>query len=131
MTRFWITLDEAVQFVIDSFARMEGGETFVPKIPSARVVDIAAALAPDAERRLIGIRAGEKLHEVLLTSDEARHAAEFDDYYAIHPSFPFWRSSPYPRGAAVADGTTYASDTNDWWLDSGQIREMAERVELE
>jgi UDP-N-acetylglucosamine 4,6-dehydratase/5-epimerase len=128
MTRFWITLDQAVQFVIECLARMEGGETFVPKIPSARIVDIARALAPDAKQRVIGIRPGEKLHEVLLTSDEARHTAEFDDHYAIYPSFPFWRSDPYPAGKAVPDGTTYASDTNDEWLEPREIRDIAAAI---
>ena len=79
MTRFWITLEQAVDFVLDSLGRMGGGEVFVPKIPSMRVTDIAEALAPDAEHRIIGIRPGEKLHEVLLTEDEARHSLETDD----------------------------------------------------
>jgi UDP-N-acetylglucosamine 4,6-dehydratase len=124
MTRFWITLDQAVDFVLASLGRMEGGETFVPKIPSARITDIAEAVAPDAERRLIGIRPGEKLHEVLLTPDEARHAAEFEAYFAIYPAFPFWRSEPYPEGGRAQLGTSYASDTNDEWLDSSGIRSL-------
>ena len=126
MTRFWITLDQSVRFVLDCLGRMEGGETFVPKIPSARIPDIAAAVAPGAERRLIGIRPGEKLHEVLLTADEARHTAEFDTYYAIYPSFPSWRSAAYPAGDEVPPGTTYSSDTNSQWLDAEGIRALIE-----
>jgi UDP-N-acetylglucosamine 4,6-dehydratase/5-epimerase len=126
MTRFWITLDQSVRFVLECLGRMEGGETFVPKIPSARILDIADAVAPGAERRLIGIRPGEKLHEVLLTADEARHTAEFDTYYAIYPSFPSWRSTPYPAGKEVPAGATYSSDTNAQWLDTEGIRALIE-----
>src|SRR5206468_11166324 len=85
MTRFWITLEQAVDFVLDSLGRMGGGEVFVPKIPSMRVTDIAQALAPDAEHRIIGIRPGEKLHEVLLTEDEARHTLDTNNSFVILP----------------------------------------------
>lgn len=125
MTRFWITLDQAVDFVIACIGRMQGGEVFVPRIPSMHVMDIAEALAPDASRRIIGIRPGEKIHEVLLTSEEARHASEFDDYFAIYPSFPFWRREGYPKGRELPPGFHYSSDTNDQWLTVEQIREMA------
>jgi len=106
MTRFWITLDRGVRFAMDSIERMEGGEIFVPKIPSAKVIDIANAIAPDAEKRVIGIRPGEKLHEVLLTEDEARHTAEFDDYFVIeaeHPGRHFQRGSD-TRAIPTTDG---------------------------
>ena len=116
MTRFWITLAQAVDFVLSRLLTMEGGEVFVPKIPSMRVVDIAEAIAPDATRRITGIRPGEKLHEVLLTEDEARHALELDDSYVIYPEFPLWRAEPYTGGTPVADGFRYSSDTNDEWL---------------
>ena len=127
MTRFWITLDQAVDFVIDCVGRMLGGEVFVPKIPSMRVTDIADALAPDASRRVIGVRPGEKIHEVLLTSEEARHATSYDSYFAIYPSFPFWRSEGYPEGEELAPGFSYSSDANTDWLTTEQIRAMASK----
>jgi UDP-N-acetylglucosamine 4,6-dehydratase/5-epimerase len=122
MTRFWITLPQAVDFVLSRAAVMEGGEVFVPKIPSMRVVDIAEALAPDATRRITGIRPGEKLHEVLLTEDEARHALELEDAYLIYPEFPLWRGEPYTGGPPVADGFRYSSDANDEWLSADELR---------
>jgi UDP-N-acetylglucosamine 4,6-dehydratase len=122
MTRFWITLPEAVEFVLSRGAMMEGGEIYVPKIPSMRVVDIAEAVAPEATRRITGIRPGEKLHEVLLTEDEARHAVELDDAYVIHPEFPSWRAEPYAGGAPVLDGFRYSSDANDQWLTPAELR---------
>lgn len=124
MTRFWITLDEAVEFVIACLGRMQGGEIFVPRIASMRVTDIAEAMAPGASRRIVGIRPGEKIHELLLTSEEARHATAFDDYYAIYPSFPFWRSRDYPSGDELAPGFSYSSDQNDDWLDADALRRM-------
>jgi UDP-N-acetylglucosamine 4,6-dehydratase len=128
MTRFWITLDQAVEFVVGCIGRMEGGEIFVPRIPSMRVTDLAQALAPDALRRVTGIRPGEKVHEVLITEEESRHSVRFDDYFAIYPSFPFWRETDYPSGAELPPGFSYSSDANDEWLDADQIRTMAEPV---
>jgi len=128
MTRFWITLEQAVNFVIDCLRRMEGGEVFIPKIPSMRVIDITQALAAQAERRIIGIRPGEKIHEILLTSEESRHAGSFDGFYAIYPSFPFWRSDDYPRGKELTPGFSYTSDNNDAWLTAGDIREMVSQI---
>jgi UDP-N-acetylglucosamine 4,6-dehydratase/5-epimerase len=124
MTRFWITLPQAVDFVLTRLPMMEGGEIFVPKIPSMRVVDIAEAIAPGVPRRITGIRPGEKLHEVMLTEDEARHALELDDCYLIYPEFPLWRDTPYGGGPPVADGFRYSSDTNDAWLSSGELAAM-------
>jgi FlaA1/EpsC-like NDP-sugar epimerase len=128
MTRFWMTLEQAVEFVIDSVGRMQGGEIFVPRIPSMLVTDLAQALAPDVPRRVVGIRPGEKVHEVLITEDESRHAVRFDDYFAIYPSFPFWRDLKYPEGEELAPGFSYSSDANDAWLDADGIREMAEPI---
>jgi UDP-N-acetylglucosamine 4,6-dehydratase len=122
MTRFWITLPQAVEFVLSRLATMEGGEVYVPKIPSMRVVDLADAIAPEATRRITGIRPGEKLHEVLLTEDEARHALEFDDGYLIYPEFPVWRDAPYAGSAPVADGFRYSSDANEEWLSADGLR---------
>jgi UDP-N-acetylglucosamine 4,6-dehydratase len=124
MTRFWITLEQAVDFVLSRLEIMEGGEVFVPKIPSMRVVEIADAIAPDSERLITGIRPGEKLSEVLVTEDESRHAVEFDDCYVIYPEFPTWRSDPFAGGDRVPDGFRYASDTNPDQLSSEALRTM-------
>jgi UDP-N-acetylglucosamine 4,6-dehydratase len=125
MTRFWITLEQAVEFVISRMAMMEGGEVFVPKIPSMRVTDIAEAIAPDARRVVTGIRPGEKLHEVMVTEDESRHANELDDCYLIYPEFPTWRTEPYSRGVPVTDdGFRYDSASNDEWLTAEDLRAM-------
>jgi UDP-N-acetylglucosamine 4,6-dehydratase/5-epimerase len=124
MTRFWITLAQAVDFVLSRLELMEGGEVFVPKIPSMQVSEIADAIAPGAERVVIGIRPGEKLSEVLVTEDESRHASELDDCYVIHPEFPLWRNAPYTHGAPVADGFRYSSDTNPDQLTAEQLRAM-------
>jgi UDP-N-acetylglucosamine 4,6-dehydratase len=127
MTRFWITLEQAVQFVIDCTDRMVGGEVFVPKIPSMRVADIAEAIAPDAERRIVGIRPGEKLHEVLLTPDEARHAYAFEEYFVIVPEYISWEGEPIV-GEPLPDGFRYSSDNNDRWLSVEELQEMATGV---
>jgi UDP-N-acetylglucosamine 4,6-dehydratase/5-epimerase len=124
MSRFWITLEQAVEFVLSRLPLMEGGEVFVPKIPSMRVNEIAEAIAPDAERVITGIRPGEKLSEVLVTEDESRHANELEDCYVICPEFPLWRDDPYPLGVPVPDGFRYSSDTNPDQLDAEQLRAM-------
>jgi UDP-N-acetylglucosamine 4,6-dehydratase len=128
MTRFWITLGQAVDFVISCLARMQGGEVFVPRMPSMRVLDIARTIAPDAEIETIGIRPGEKVHEVLLTPEEARHAAGFDDRFAIYPSFPFWRSNDFPAGEELAPGFAYSSDANERWVTEVELRDMIEGI---
>jgi UDP-N-acetylglucosamine 4,6-dehydratase/5-epimerase len=128
MTRFWITLEQAVEFVIACLRWMEGGEIFVPRIPSMRVTDMADALAPNATRRIVGIRPGEKIHEVLLTSEEARHASAFGDHFTIFPAFPYWRDSEYPRGDELPPGFSYSSDSNDNWLDAEELRAMVDEL---
>jgi UDP-N-acetylglucosamine 4,6-dehydratase len=128
MTRFWITLEAAVDFVLSSMDLVQGGETFVPKIPSMRIVDLAKALAPDAELDIVGIRPGEKLHEVLLTEDEARQSYDLGDRYAIMPSMPTWGVERPERGKALPDGFRYASDNNDDWLTNEQLLEMTEHI---
>jgi UDP-N-acetylglucosamine 4,6-dehydratase len=127
MTRFWITLQEAVEFVLSSLPLVRGGETFVPKIPSMRIVDVADALAPGAERRVVGIRPGEKLHEVLLTEDEARHSYDLGDRYVIAPHRMDGNGAAR-RGTPLPDGFRYASDNNDQWLSADDLRAMAEGV---
>ena len=124
MTRFWITLEAAVDFVLTSMDLVRGGETFVPKIPSMRIVDLARALAPDAEMRTIGIRPGEKLHEVLVTEDEARHCYDIGDRYVILPQLATWDMERPERGESLPDGFRYASDNNAEWLDEEALREM-------
>ncbi len=127
MTRFIITLEEGIQFVITAFTEMEGGEVFVPKIPSTTILDIARAVAPECTTRVIGIRPGEKLHECMIPSDEARQTLEFDDYFIIRPAFRSW-SSVSPAYAAIgkpcADGFSYASDNNNHWLTVSDLRNL-------
>jgi UDP-N-acetylglucosamine 4,6-dehydratase len=126
MTRFWITLQEAVEFVLSCIPLVEGGETFIPKIPSMRITDVAAALAPDAERVVTGIRPGEKLHEVLLTEDEARNSYDLGDRYVILPYRQAGEAAT--RGQALADGFRYASDTNDVWLSADELLRISAEI---
>jgi UDP-N-acetylglucosamine 4,6-dehydratase len=128
MTRFWITLEQAVEFVLSCLPLVQGGETFVPKIPSMRITDVADALAPGAERRIVGIRPGEKLHEVLLTEDEARFAYDIGDRLVILPQLSTWGIKPPERGTALPDGYRYASDTNDEWLSEADLLAMADEL---
>jgi UDP-N-acetylglucosamine 4,6-dehydratase len=124
MTRFWITLDQAVQLVADCVATMAGGEVFIPKIPSTRVVDLAEAIAPGVSIRYTGIRPGEKLHEVLITSDEARHTFDMGWCYVVVPEHPFWGARATNEGARVAEEFHYSSDSNTEWLDVGELRDL-------
>lgn len=129
MTRFSITLDEGVDFVLSSLAMMQGGEVFVPKIPSLKVVDLASAVAPNLPQRNVGIRPGEKLHEVLITEDDARTTVELPDRYVVRPAFAFWQAgeTEAPRGQPVAEGFCYASDTNSEWLDVEALKAYVPR----
>jgi UDP-N-acetylglucosamine 4,6-dehydratase/5-epimerase len=122
MTRFWITLDQAVQFVADSVARMQGGELFIPKIPSMRVLDLAEAIAPGARITYTGIRPGEKLHEALLTPEEARHTVDAGSCYIVEPEHPFWGEGRIPDATPVAEDFLYTSDRNTEWLDVAALR---------
>jgi len=131
MTRFWITIQQGVEFVISCLGSMQGGEVFVPKIPSMRMVDLAAAMAPDLPHKIIGIRPGEKLHEVLLSEDESRTALELEDRYIIEPVFQWWasgRKAP-PEAKPVEDNFRYASDTNDDWLDDEGLKRLLASAE--
>jgi len=128
MTRFWITLEQGVRFVIDCIVRMQGGEVFVPKIPSMKITDVADAVAPEAEREVIGVRPGEKINEILLTEEEARLATEFDDYFVIEPEYPF-RKRDIPRGGKpLPQGFRYTSDNNSWWLAKEELERMLEEL---
>ncbi len=120
MTRFWITLDQGVQFVIDNFRRMQGGEIFVPKIPSMKVTDLAKAIGPECKIDIIGIRPGEKLHEVMITEDDARRTIECDNYYVIQPEFPWWQYELNSENL-VKNDFVYSSDRNQEWLSVEQL----------
>jgi len=128
MTRFWITLEQGVQFVLDSLDRMHGGEIFVPKIPSMKVTDLAKAIAPDCDIKIVGIRPGEKLHEAMIMEDDARHTVEFDTYYVIQPEFPFWSSKYAEGGKELPDGFSYTSDLNSEWLTIEQLSNLAKEI---
>jgi len=125
MTRFWITLEQGVRFVLSSIETMAGGEVFVPKIASMKMIDVAAAIAPNCEIQVIGIRPGEKLHEVLLSEDEARHSIEQKDRFVIVPAHPWWKGQTQPEGKALPDGFRYDSETNTKWLSGQELLEMA------
>jgi len=105
---------------------MKGGETFVPKIPSMKVIDLAKVIAPDATKKVIGIRSGEKLHEILLTEDEARHTREFDNYFVIEPEHPFWQKDNFRDGNSIPEGFRYTSDTNDKWLTEDELGKIVD-----
>ncbi len=125
MTRFWITLAQSARFVVDSLERMTGGELFVPKIPSATMADIAEAIAPECRVDVVGLRPGEKMHELMISSDDARLVLELSDFYMIRPDFPWWPANSWPEGRTVPAGFVYSSDTNPWRLSVDEIREMA------
>lgn len=124
MTRFWLTLDQGVRFVIRCVEQMHGGEVFVPKIPSMRVLDLARAMAPRCNIEIIGIRPGEKLHEVLVSPDEASHALEFPDMFVIQPAHPWWERQNWSDGRPLSYGDSYSSDQNGSWLTGEEILKM-------
>lgn len=128
MTRFWITLERGVEFVLDSLGRTQGGEIFVPKIPSMSILDVAKAVAPECEIKVVGIRAGEKLHEVMVPEDDARHTMEYEDHFAIHPSFRMWSIDEQTRngGTLCPEGFRYSSERNTEWLTVEELRELVE-----
>ncbi len=124
MTRFWITLEQGVRFVISCIEGMHGGEVFIPKLPSMRVSDLARLIAPDAEVEHIGIRPGEKLHEAMFSADEARQAVELPDRYVITPAHSWWNQTLWSDGKPLPDGFEYVSDTNTHWLTEDEMRAM-------
>jgi UDP-N-acetylglucosamine 4,6-dehydratase/5-epimerase len=126
MTRFWITLQQGVDFVVSCLDMMRGGEIFVPKIPSMRMIDVARTIAPDLPTKVVGIRPGEKLHEMMITEDDARQTLELADRYVIEPAFSYWERKSYEslKARPVADDFRYASDTNTDWLDSDGLRRL-------
>ncbi len=128
MTRFWITLEQGAHFVIDCLDRMQGGEIFVPKLPSMKITDLADAIAPQAERRSIGIRPGEKVNEILLTEEEARHTREFDTYFVIERGVPSRNRDDLKGAKPLPDGFRYTSDNNNWWLTQNELKRMIEEL---
>jgi UDP-N-acetylglucosamine 4,6-dehydratase/5-epimerase len=124
MTRFWITLEQGVEFVLSSFELMRGGEIFVPKIPSAKITDLAAAIGPDLGTTIVGIRPGEKLHEVMITEDDARTTLELPDRYIVRPMLYDEEVHYHADEKSVPDGFKYSSDENDEWLDAGTIQKF-------
>ncbi|MCL4559656.1 MAG: UDP-N-acetylglucosamine 4,6-dehydratase (inverting) [Chloroflexi bacterium] len=134
MTRFWISLEQGVRFVIRCVEQMRGGEVFIPKIPSMKLIDLARAVAPQAKVEVIGIRPGEKLHEVLISEDEARSTVELPDMYVVQPSETFW-TKPFgwewnEKGTPLLDGFRYGSNTNTQWLQVDQLREIIQPMEV-
>ncbi|ARR01239.1 UDP-N-acetylglucosamine 4,6-dehydratase (inverting) [Campylobacter porcelli] len=135
MTRFWITLEDGVKFVLKNFARMQGGELFIPKIPSMKITDLAATLAPNLPINIIGIRPGEKLHEMMISADDALHSLEFSDHYVITPSIKFYDKQANfainklgEKGYRVSSEFEYRSDNNAQWLDDKSLKEMIEKI---
>ena len=126
MTRFWITLDQGVDFVIAMLGEMRGGELFVPKIPSMRVVDLARAIAPEARLETVGIRPGEKVHEQMISVDDARRTVDAGAFYVIQPDVDWWDRNVWAHATAVPDGFSYTSDTNRDWLSVEQLRGMVD-----
>lgn len=131
MTRFWITLDEGVEFVVKNFARMQGGEIFVPKIPSIQIIDLVEAMSGHRKFKIIGIRPGEKLHEVMVPEEMAHHSLEFDDHYVITPAIKFFdKTVDYKsnkvgeKGSPVADKFEYHSGTNPHFLSVNELKEL-------
>ncbi|MFN2150935.1 MAG: UDP-N-acetylglucosamine 4,6-dehydratase (inverting) [Anaerolineales bacterium] len=131
MTRFWLSLEQGVRFVISNIERMHGGEVFVPKIPSTKIVDLARAIAPAAEIKIMGIRPGEKLHEMMISRDESRSTVELEDRFVVEPVGHLWfRHDWSTEGRRVPDGFKYTSDNNSEWLTEDQIRQLVAPFEL-
>ena len=124
MTRFWLKLEQGVAFAIRCAEIMRGGEIFVPKIPSMRLLDLVEAVAPGCEVEFIGIRPGEKLHEVLIAEEESRQVLEFEDMFMLEPIYPSWAFKGREGGKRPGGGFHYSSDSNPWWLSPEEMREM-------
>jgi UDP-N-acetylglucosamine 4,6-dehydratase (inverting) len=130
MTRFWIDLTQGVELVLKALAESNGGETFISKIPSFKLTDLAQAMLPGCEMPQIGIREGEKLHEIMITQEDAPSAYEYDRHFIIYPHFDWWKKTQViPGGTKVETGFEYNSRDNKEWLDTGKLRKMLENVE--
>ena len=128
MTRFWIKLEDGVRFVINSIEKMQGGEIFVPKLPSMKLTDLADAIAPDAKKKITGIRPGEKIHEIMITEDEARQTLEFDDFFIVKPEHPFWRKREIKGGKKLTKNYRYSSEINDVWLTKNELMRIIKEL---
>ncbi len=129
MTRFWITIDKAIELVIKAFDTMQGGEIYVPKIPSCTMLEFAQSVAPKAEVNIVGIRPGEKMHEVMIPSDDSRHSLEYSDHYRIIPEFLPWSDNGEEKGKKMPDDFCYSSDNNTQKLDADELNELIKEVE--
>ncbi|WP_054031275.1 UDP-N-acetylglucosamine 4,6-dehydratase (inverting) [Desulfatitalea tepidiphila] len=130
MTRFWLTLEQGVEFVLENLARMKGGEIFVPKIPSMKLMDLAETIAPDCKIEMTGIRPGEKLHEVMITRDDAHHTVEYDDYFIILPTLAIEGKHPQIKlngGKPCSEGFEYSSETNTSQLTKAQMHSILQK----
>lgn len=126
MTRFWLTLEQGVEFVVSCISKMQGGEVFIPKIPSMSIMDLAQTIAPEAEISFTGIRPGEKMHEALLSEDEARHSRDAGDRFIVIPLHDWWTAEPDSVGAALPEGFSYTSQNNDVWMSIDDLKKLAE-----
>jgi UDP-N-acetylglucosamine 4,6-dehydratase len=131
MTRFWITIDQGVRFVISALENTHGGELFVPKIPSTDILTLVEAIAPDCERETIGIRPGEKLHELMIGEDDARRTRDMGTYYVVQPEFPWWNGNVVAEGKPVPDGFSYTSENNPHRLSVQEVRDLLKTQNLE
>jgi UDP-N-acetylglucosamine 4,6-dehydratase len=130
MTRFWLSLDQAVEIVLKAFAFMQGGEIFVPQIPSMKIVDLAKAIAPECEIEMIGIRPGEKLHEVLITAEDGRSTVEYEGLYVILPQLSWWQRKNYKGATTLPEGFSYTSNSNKEWLTLGQLKNVVKEYSI-
>jgi len=128
MTRFWITLEDGARFVMRCIEAMEGGEIFIPKISSMKILDLAEAIAPEARKKIIGVRPGEKVHEILLTKEESKHAKEFNNYFVIEPEHSFWNKDNFKEGKRLPDEFEYTSNKNNKWITKEQMRKILENL---
>ncbi len=129
MTRFWMTIEQGVRFVMKSIENMEGGEIFVPKMPSMKITDLADVVAPGVPRRFVGARPGEKIHEELVTAEEARHAKGFTEYFVIEPEFSFWDTEKFKDGNTLPESFSYRSDTNTEWITKEEMAAILRKCE--
>jgi UDP-N-acetylglucosamine 4,6-dehydratase (inverting) len=129
MTRFWVTLEGGIRFVIKCIETMKGGEIFIPKIPSMKIVDLAEVIAPGVRKKTTGIRPGEKLHEILLTQEESRHTREFEDHFVIEPEYPFWDDNNFKKEKKLPEGFSYVSNSNSNWITKEQMKNILKENE--
>jgi UDP-N-acetylglucosamine 4,6-dehydratase/5-epimerase len=133
MTRFAITLDQGVNFVVMALNEMLGGEIFVPKLPSMKVVDLVPLIVPGGNFEIVGIRAGEKLHEIMIPGEESRNCIDMGKYYLLQPSHHWWNVTDFlerikERGKPIVEAFEYASSTNDWWLSPSELKSLVQSV---